>query len=150
MPDPVPEPIDLMLCCIDDRAQQSCPWVGGAQPAPLVAIISRQSATSPSVIWDWTPQAVLVKPVEPAALLTSLFLARNNFRYEQRLHSKVTKLEETLKAIRKVERAKAILMKKRLLEEQGAYEYLRNQAMKKRVPIAVIASAVIEADEVLT
>ena len=30
-----------------------------------------------------------------------------------------------------------------------AYEYLRSQAMKKRVPITVVAAAVIDAHEVL-
>jgi len=64
--------------------------------------------------------------------------------------AKVAKLEETLRSIRKVERAKAILMKNKNIEEEEAYKYLRSQAMMKRVPIGVIASAIIDAKEMLT
>ena len=46
-------------------------------------------------------------------------------------------------------KAKAILMRTRQIEEPDAYEYLRSQAMKKRVPITVVAAAVIDAHEVL-
>jgi len=49
-----------------------------------------------------------------------------------------------------VERAKAILMKNKNIEEEEAYRYLRSQAMMKRVPIGVIASAIIDAKEMLT
>jgi len=81
--------------------------------------------------------------------LTNLLMARNNFRYERRLLAKIGKLEETLRAIRKVEQAKSILMKKRGIDEPEAYEYLRRQAMRKRVPVGSVAAAIIDADELL-
>src|SRR5262249_35127048 len=98
---------------------------------------------------DCMPQAVVTKPIDPVGLLTNLMMARNNFRYERRLLSKIAKLEETLRSVRKVEQAKSILMQKRGIAEPEAYEYLRQQAMRKRVPIGMIAQAIITADEVL-
>jgi AmiR/NasT family two-component response regulator len=93
---------------------------------------------------------VLTKPIDPAALLTNLVVARNNSRYQRRLQSKISKLEETLRSVRKVERAKTILMEKRHIDESEAYAYLRDQAMKKRVPIGVIATVVVESNDVLS
>ena len=52
-------------------------------------------------------------------------------------------------AKRKVEQAKSILMKKRGIDEPEAYEYLRRQAMRKRVPVGSVAAAIIDADEML-
>ena len=72
-----------------------------------------------------------------------------SFLYGQRLRDRVEKLDETLRSIRSVERAKTILMRTRRLEEEEAYHFMRRQAMSKRVPIAAIATAIIDSDEVL-
>jgi len=93
---------------------------------------------------------VLTKPFDAAVMLTNIVVARNNSRYQGRLLSKIAKLEETLRSLRKVERAKVILMEKRHIDESEAYAYLRDQAMKKRLPIGVVATVVIESDEVLS
>ena len=53
-----------------------------------------------------------------------------------------------MRAIRKVEQAKSILMKKRGIDKR-TYEYLRRQAMRKRVPVGSVAAAIIDADEML-
>jgi hypothetical protein len=48
------------------------------------------------------------------------------------------------------EQAKAILMRQRAIGEPEAYSFLREQAMRRRVPVGVIASAVVELNEVLS
>jgi AmiR/NasT family two-component response regulator len=96
-----------------------------------------------------TPHAIVVRPVEPAAIFPNLILARSNSKYQQRQQSKIAKLEDTLRSYRKVEQAKAILMNQRAIGEPEAYNFLREQAMRRRVPVGVIASAVVELSEVL-
>ena len=76
--------------------------------------------------------------------------ARSVSRYERRLKAKVRKLEETLRSIRQVEQAKAILMRVRNLGEEEAYEFLRKRAMDRRVPVGSVAAAIIEANDFLT
>jgi AmiR/NasT family two-component response regulator len=83
-------------------------------------------------------------------MLTSFLVARSISRYEKRLTTKVRKLEETLKSVKKVEQAKAILMKTKNIQEKDAYEFLRKWAMERRVPIGQVASAIIDADGMLT
>jgi AmiR/NasT family two-component response regulator len=76
-------------------------------------------------------------------------LARSNFKYEKRLQTKISRLEETLRVFRKVEQAKLILMRQRTIGENEAYEYLRRQAMNKRVSVATVASAIVDANALL-
>jgi AmiR/NasT family two-component response regulator len=93
--------------------------------------------------------AALVKPVTRQTILTNLLLARSNFKYEKRLQTKISRLEETLRVFRKVEQAKLILMRQRTIGENEAYEYLRRQAMNKRVSVATVASAIVDANALL-
>lgn len=149
-PAELPSQLDVVLYLIDQQMRTPFRWIAGHPAVASIAIVGEGGNTTLRALSDCMPQAVLCKPLDPIVLLTNLVLARNNFRYERRLLSKIAKLEETLRSIRKVERAKAILMQKRNIEEPEAYEFLRRQAMRKRVPIGVIATAVIDANEVLT
>ena len=65
------------------------------------------------------------------------------------MQTKISKLEETLRVIRKVEQAKLILMQPTQHRENEAYEYLRRQAMNKRVSVATVASAIVDANALL-
>jgi AmiR/NasT family two-component response regulator len=149
-PPELPAQTEMVIYLIDQQMRTPFHWQASHPAVASVAVVGEGSGNILRALSDCMPQAVLCKPIDSIGLLTNLMLARNNFRYERRLLSKIAKLEETLRSIRKVERAKAILMQKRNIEEPEAYEFLRRQAMRKRVPIGVIATAVIDADEVLT
>lgn len=148
-PPELPADTDVVFLLVDGRSALDVPWLAGAPAAAVVAVVGRETPAVFGLLSSCSPQAVIVKPADRLEILTNLILAHNNFRYERRLLSKVSKLEDTLRSIRKVEKAKAILMRTRHIEEPDAYEYLRSQAMKKRVPITVVAAAVIDAHEVL-
>jgi AmiR/NasT family two-component response regulator len=148
-PTDLPPDIDVVFLLLDGHGALDLPWLTGTPAAAVIAVVGRETPAVPALLSSCSPQAVIVKPADRLQILTNLILAHNNFRYERRLLSKVSKLEDTLRSIRKVEKAKAILMRTRQIEEPDAYEYLRSQAMKKRVPITVVAAAVIDAHEVL-
>jgi AmiR/NasT family two-component response regulator len=95
------------------------------------------------------PHAVLHRPFSGATVLTSLAIARSQFLYEQRLRARIDKLDETLRSFRCIERAKSILMEKRNLDEDEAYHFMRRQAMKQRVTVSVVATAIIDSHELL-
>jgi AmiR/NasT family two-component response regulator len=116
----------------------------------LIVIVDPSEALSAQGFANSNPHAALVKPFDTAAILTSILVARNNSGYQRRLLHKISKLEETLRSARTVERAKAILMQKRRIGESAAYSFLRDQAMKKRIPIGAIAAVIVESDEVLS
>lgn len=90
--------------------------------------------------------AYLVKPVNPKTLLPSIELA---FAQSERLKQS---REETRKAYQKIEedrkirKAQALLAKNRGCTENEAYQWLRKSAMDKRIPIAVLADAILAQD----
>jgi len=148
-PERLREPADLLFCAMD---RQVLPLVSSllGEPRPaVIAVLADDSSDLAKLISSVGPQAILAKPFEDSAVMASMIVARANFGYQQRLLARISKLEETLRSMRKVERAKAILMEKRHLDESAAYALLRKQAMSKRVPIGLVASAIIDANEVL-
>lgn len=149
-PDYVEQPTDVAFCLVDTETRALCTSLADTSHAAVIGIVDPANPRAMQCLANIGPQAVVMKPLDPAAILTNLVVARNNSRYQKRLQTKITKLEETLKSVRKVERAKSILMERRHIDESEAYAYLREQAMKRRVPIGAIASVVVESDEVMS
>ena len=149
-PDQLDIDADIVFCLIEPETRPFCISLIEKAHAALIGVVDPAHPRTMQLLTDVNPLAVLTKPVDPAALLTNLVVARNNSRYQRRLQSKISKLEETLRSVRKVERAKTILMEQRHIDESEAYAYLREQAMKKRVPIGVIATVVVESNDVLS
>jgi AmiR/NasT family two-component response regulator len=96
-----------------------------------------------------SPDAVLHLPLAPRAALASLVLARTRFKYEQRLRTRIDMLDENLRVIHSVERAKAILMAKERISKEEAYHFMRRQAMSRRLPISAVATAIVDSHEIL-
>ncbi|MGH6928837.1 MAG: ANTAR domain-containing response regulator, partial [Dongiaceae bacterium] len=110
---------DVVFCLIEPETRPFCASLMEKAHAALVGIVDPAHPRSMQLLTDVNPLAVLTKPVDAAALLTNLVVARNNSRYQRRLQSKISKLEETLRSVRKVERAKTILMEQRHIDESG-------------------------------
>jgi AmiR/NasT family two-component response regulator len=149
VPDRLPEDADMIFCEIIPGLADRVPWLPGQPRAALVVVIPAEKPPDVATLQKCAPDAVLPRPFTANAVIATLAVARSNFLYGQRLRDRVEKLDETLRSIRSVERAKTILMRTRRLEEEDAYHFMRRQAMTKRVPIAAIATAIIDSDEVL-
>jgi response regulator NasT len=91
----------------------------------------------------------LVKPITVQQLASAIALAKGRFAEFERLRAENQSLRETLETRKLVERAKGILMEKRPLTEQQAYELLRSQSQEQSRPMGEIARRVIEAAEFL-
>ena len=148
-PERLGEPADLLFCALDRQILPLASSLLGEPRPAIVAVLADDSGDLAKLIVSVSPHAILARPFEDGAVLASMVLARANSGYQQRLLARIAKLEETLRSMRKVERAKAILMEKRQLDESEAYELLRKQAMNKRMSIGLVASAIIDANEVL-
>lgn len=148
-PERLTEPADLLFCAMDRQVLPlTASLLGEPRPA-VIGVLGGDDADLAKLISSIGPHAILPKPFEENAVSASIIVAQANFGYQRRLLARISKLEETLRSMRKVERAKAILMEKRHLDESAAYELLRKQAMSKRVPIGLVASAIIDANEML-
>jgi AmiR/NasT family two-component response regulator len=149
LPAHLPEGADVIFCELVPELAQCLPWVPGQPTAALVAVTHAAQAPPLKLLRNCTPHSVLHRPFTAGMVLTSLAVGRAQFLYEQRLRTRIDKLDETLRAFRSVERAKHILMEKRNLDEEEAYHFMRRQAMSQRVSIGAVAAAIIDSHGIL-
>lgn len=148
-PEMLPSDTDILFCEMLPNLPLRLPWLPGEPKAALVVLAPPTAALDLDLLRKAAPEAVLHRPFAQYAVLASLVLARSRFAYEKRLRSRIERLDGTLRAMRSVERAKAILMRTRNLEEDAAYEYLRGQAMERRTTVAALACAIVDAHELI-
>lgn len=147
MPETLPTDADVIFCDLVSGLPARLPWLPGEPKAALVALISPGWRTDLDLLRKAAPEAVLHRPFSPAAILSSLILARSRFTYERRLRDRLEKLDATLRSMRNIERAKAILMKARNIDEDEAYGWLRAQAMRQRLPVSAVATKIVDIGE---
>ncbi len=91
----------------------------------------------------------LVKPVDERDLAPTITLAWQRFRSLQSLRQEVTTLKEALEARKLVDRAKGVLMSRRGLSEEEAFQRIRQQARDRQVKMRDIAVIIIQAEEIM-
>jgi AmiR/NasT family two-component response regulator len=149
MPESVPADADVVYCEYSLDLARRLPWIPGDARSALVVILPVTEAIHADALCNATPNATLPRPFTPNAVLSSLVLARSQFGYERRLRSKIEKLDDNLRSMRTVERAKAILMATRQMPETEAYGFIRRQAMDRRVSASAVAAAIVDSFELL-
>ncbi|VIO65098.1 Aliphatic amidase regulator [Bradyrhizobium ivorense] len=149
MPESVPADADVVYCEYSPDLARRLPWIPGDARSALVVILPVTEAIHADALCHATPNAILPRPFTPNAVLSSLVLARSQYGYERRLRSKIEKLDDNLRSMRTVERAKAILMATRQMPETEAYGFIRRQAMDRRVSASAVAAAIVDSFELL-
>ncbi len=84
--------------------------------------------------------AYVVNGLAPARVRSILEVAMSRFRLMRQLRDDLDKAKSDLASRRTIERAKALLMKERGLEEEAAYRLLRKLSMDSGRPRAAIAA----------
>lgn len=149
MPETIPGDADVVYCEYASDLARRLPWIPGDARSALVVILPNGDPIQVEALAHATPEAVLSRPFSGNAVVASLVLARSQFRYEQRLRAKIERLDENLRSMRTVERAKAILMTTRRMAENEAYSFIRRQAMDRRVSTSAVAAAIVDSFELL-
>ena len=148
-PERLPEGFDVIYCEYFDGLVHSLPWAPGEAISALVVLLLADTAYELQSVRGCSPDAVVHSPFSPREVVTSLVIARDRYQYIKRLKKRIDRLDETLRSTRDIERAKQILMISRKINEQEAYDFLRRSAMKRRVSIAALATAVVDSDMLL-
>jgi two-component system, response regulator PdtaR len=140
---------DVIYFLVESDQSSNRSWRNPDLRAALITVIDFENPTILKELLDSNAHGVLVRPIKPAGVLSTLVLALSNRGYVSRLIVKVAKLEETLKARREIEKATRIIMTLRNISEREAYEFVRRQATAKRVSTASIATSIIQAQSIL-
>lgn len=149
-----------------DRLQDSAdlvflavrPEVAGFEPAwarrddapPVIVVVNYENPTMVESVLRMNACGVVASPVKSFGLLTAIVVARHQFERDRDRVKYIAKLEQRLSGMRKVAKAKTILIQTRGVSEDDAYKLIREQAMAKRVTTEEIADAIIKANDILS
>ncbi|GAB6087584.1 ANTAR domain-containing response regulator [Alkaliphilus crotonatoxidans] len=87
--------------------------------------------------------AYITKPVQPEQLYHMVEFSIVNSNKINNLVKQVEKLENSLAARKKIDKAKGLLMERRAMTEGEAYQWLRRQSMDRCITLEKIAEEII-------
>jgi AmiR/NasT family two-component response regulator len=147
----LPDGVDVVFLAVrPDDIALDFGWCRRAQGPTIIAVVTYENPTIVETVLRIGAKGILPAPVRSFGLLSTLVLAR---QHNEEIHghlNRIKKLESKLLGHRKIEEAKAVLMKTRLISEQDAFNLIRKQAMEKRVTNEEISIAIINANEILS
>lgn len=149
LPAQLPLQYDVVFCNLSSDLPQRIPWVPGEPSAALILVDDGTEPLNLELIHNCAGHGILHYPATSRVIQSALLLARESFQYERRLRGRIEKLDESLRTMRLVERAKALLVRIKNISEEEAYSFLRKKAMEKRVNIGAVAATVIDSHELL-
>lgn len=91
--------------------------------------------------------AYLVKPIKKTDIEPAIAVAMRRFTEFERLRREAADLRQSLADRKIIERAKGILMRKTMLDEQGAFHRLQKLASEKNRKLVDIAQVILTAEE---
>lgn len=145
---PCPETLgvdcDIVVCDFFRGIERRFPWVPGEATAAVVLLLPVGGVADPDAVHAALPDALLTRPIVPSAVVPALSLAWDHFSYHRRQSARITQLDENIRVLREVERAKTILMEERKISEVSAFEALRKEAMEKRTKVSAIAKMIVD------
>ena len=143
---------DIVLVDMDNPARdmlENCAHMTARAPRPIV-LFTKQS--DPQTISDAVRAGVtayIVDGIDAQRLKPILDVAIAQFKEHQKLLADLDDTRTRLADRRDIDRAKAILMRLKQLDENAAYALLRKNAMAKRITLGEAARTVLAAAELL-
>jgi AmiR/NasT family two-component response regulator len=149
LPKSLGENADVVMVEYGKGLAQRLTWDPGEASAALIVLLPQAGQFDLDELRRSLPDAVLHRPYQPHAIDASLMLALDHFSYARRQQLRIARLDENIKALRDIERAKQIIMTQRSLGENEAYRVLRDMAMERRVTVAELAGKLIDSSNLL-
>lgn len=149
-PPPVfPADVDIVFSEILDDLPARVPSLPGDPAAALVIVLRDERVLDGPSLLRCSPHATLSLPARRLDVRAAIMVASNLQQYERRLRSRIEKLDDNLRSVRSVERAKLLIMRRRSLSEDKAYHFLRREAMARRIPIGELAMAIVDTEDLI-
>ncbi|WP_254067755.1 ANTAR domain-containing response regulator [Burkholderia sp. L27(2015)] len=146
----LPEGVELVFLAVrPDIVALDFAWVSGENSPALIAVVAYENPTIVEAVLRIGAKAILPAPVRSFGLLSALVLARALNAQIGTQSKRIAKLELKLAGQRNVLEATRILSVSRGISDDAAFDLIRNQAMAKRVTKEEIATAIVNANDVL-
>lgn len=148
-PDRIGENTDVLFCEYGPGLGTRLAWMPGEAEAALVVLLPQNGRFDFNELQVACPNAVLHRPFLPHTIDAALLVAHDQFAFFKRQKSRITRMEENVRAMRDIEKAKQLIMLRDKVSEAEAFRTLRDIAMKKRATIASIASKLVDTSDSL-
>jgi len=146
----LPEGVELVFLAVrPDIIALDFTWCSGENSPALIAVVAYENPTIVEAVLRIGAKAILPAPVRSFGLLSALVLARQLNGQIGAQSKRIAKLELKLAGQRNVLEATRILSVSRGISDDAAFDLIRNQAMTKRVTKEEIATAIVNANDVL-
>jgi response regulator NasT len=113
-----------------------------ARPLPILILTAYSEQDLIDRAADLPIQGYLLKPVEPEALRAAITVAAKRFTESRTLAERSARLEADLTTRKLIDRAKGVLMRRGLSEEE-AHLTIREKARRERQTLAVAAAEIL-------
>lgn len=123
--------------------------VAEAAPLPIILFAEKDRSQMAQRALAAGVSAYIVNGLSADRVMPVTEVARQRFRMTAALHLELKKSREELAARKVIERAKGLLMERRGLSEQAAYEAMRRLAMTKARPLREIAELILSVSDIL-
>ena len=146
----LPEGVEVVFLAVrPDIIALDFTWCSGENSPALIAVVAYENPTIVEAVLRIGAKAILPAPVRSFGLLSALVLARQLNGQIGAQSKRIAKLELKLAGQRNVLEATRILSVSRGISDDAAFDLIRNQAMTKRVTKEEIATAIVNANDVL-
>ncbi|MEW9581652.1 ANTAR domain-containing response regulator [Paraburkholderia sp. DGU8] len=125
------------------------PWLGTSMSPPVIPVVTYENPSTIEAVLRLNALAMIPSPVRSLGLLTAIAVVLTQFEGLRRRDRYIERLENKQAKIRVIQQATQLVMERRGVSEEHAYQLLRSKAMLKREQIEVVASEIVEAHQTL-
>lgn len=111
--------------------------------SPVIALIGHESPSRLQRVLDIDSCSVLMKPIGPNGVYTSLFLAFNEHRKRRQSQERALVAKERSSARRIVVKAILQVMRTLGLDDEEAYRHLRKESMRRRISVEELSAQLL-------
>lgn len=143
---------DIILIDVDSPSRDTLESLGQIsrdRPRPIVLFAQTSDSETIRRAMRAGVSAYVVDGMNPSRLQPVIEVAIARFQEFQGMRKELENTKTKLADRRDVEKAKGLLMKRKGMDENGAYELLRKMAMDRNVRLGEIARSLIAAAELL-
>jgi len=143
---------ELLLIDCDQPTPELLAQLGQAQarqPRPVLLVAEQMTPEQMRAALQAGVSALQLAGLPPQRLSALLQLALARFEHDQALHRDLRHTQTQLAERKLVERARGILMREQGLDEEAAFQRLRQLAMDGGQTLAAVATRLIDAAELL-